>query len=333
MAANLWKLHRAKVALALQELKALVDAKIPTLGAAAERGKISAVIVKLEDCALSTLVTQEALRLFVRKYQGYQEGRYTLGKRHLSFFLFVEEEIVMGDIWLRQLRSALSYPVPFERFLQGFAGLSNHEKGQYWEAFCQRFLQVKGYEVWTLKELPIDLRDQLRLRAQDMGIDLVVRDVTGQYSAVQCKYRSRQERSRRTINVASKSTTTGSVHGLGVPRRVVIPQNQVSWQELSTFYALCARTGPWKQHIVMTTANSVRHQGQRSTQDRTYAYQGFCGQPLSVWSAMVGDVGQRCDGASTVTTTPSALELRERRLAFYAGRLTARPVTESSVAQ
>ena len=238
----------------------------------------------------------------------------------------------MSDSWLRQLRSSLSYPQPFERFLQGFAGLTNHEKGQWWEGFCQRFLQVKGYEVWLLKELPEDVRTQLQLRGQDMGIDLIVRGKDGKYSAVQCKYRSRKAGGRKTINVASKSTVSGSVHGIGVPRRVVIPQNQVSWQELSTFYALCSRTGPWKQCIVMTTANSVRHQGERTGQDFTYAYQGFCGQALSVWSEMVGDVGHRCGDASSAASAASAPlppggvkmpnhlsteDLRARRLAFY----------------
>jgi hypothetical protein len=254
----------------------------------------------------------------------------------------------MSDSWLRQLRSSLSYPQPFERFLQGFVGLSNHEKGRWWEAFCQRFLQVKGYEVWLLKDLPEDLRQQLKLRSQDMGIDLVVRDSSGRYSAVQCKYRSRQECSRRTINVASKSTTAGNVHGVGIPRKVVIPQNQVSWQELSTFYALCSRTGPWKQHIAMTTANSVRHQGQRTAQDYTYAYQGFCGQALSVWSAIVGDVGHRCGeaGETSASSTPlapggqvvkgpglSVQELRARRLAFYTERVSNTPPAGPSLAQ
>ena len=227
----------------------------------------------------------------------------------------------MSDSWLRQLRSALSYPEPFTRFLQGFTGLTNHEKGIWWEGFCTRYLEVQGYEVWSLANLPTDLRTLLQLRFQDMGIDLVARK-DGGYYAVQCKYRSRQERSRKVITVAGKSTTTGSIHGLGIPRKVVIPQNQVSWQELSTFYALCSRTGPWHKQIVMTTANSVRHQGQKTSQDMTYAFQGFCGQPLRTWSEMVGDIGNRCDG-STVSTTVNTItssELRERRLAFYTSK-------------
>ena len=226
----------------------------------------------------------------------------------------------MSDDWLRQLRSALSYPEPFDRFLQGFVGLSNHEKGQWWEAFCHRFLQVEGYEVWFLRDLPDDLRVQLKLRSQDMGIDLVARKDSNYY-AIQCKYRTRKDRSRKTISVAGKSVAiasgSGTIHGLGVPRQVVIPQNQVSWQELSTFYALCSRTGPWCKQIVMTTASSVRHQGQKTPQDFTYAYQGFCGRPLSLWSTMVGDVGHRCD---TTSSTSSVIDIRKRRLAFYAQR-------------
>ncbi len=68
-----------------------------------------------------------------------------------------------------------------------------------------------------------------------MGIDIVVHD-KGSFYAVQCKYKKRTE------------------HGVG-------------WKELSTFYALCMRTGPWKGHIVMTSCRYVSRQGRKTSAD------------------------------------------------------------------
>ena len=76
----------------------------------------------------------------------------------------------------------------------------------------------------------------LGVAGRDMGIDLVAVDAQGLVSAVQCKYR----------------TGTGWVPGRFV-RRDVVP-----WRDLATFYALCARTGPWSRHLVMTNAVGVR---------------------------------------------------------------------------
>ena len=219
--------------------------------------------------------------------------------------------------YLTALRSALTYDQPFERLLQYFSDLTTTEKGRQWEQFCLHFLEVNGYEVWSLSSLPIDIREQLNLASHDMGIDLVARK-EGQYYAIQCKYRNRSARGRRTVVVPGKITNNNGVSSLGLPRQVKIASNQVSWRELSTFYALCARTGPWAQQIVMTTADSVRRQGVRTGQDKTYAYRGFCGQDRSVWLAMVGSIGHQCgainDGDARPATTA---DLRARRLNFY----------------
>lgn len=88
-------------------------------------------------------------------------------------------------------------------------------KGDIFENFSVLYLQSNGYEAWRLEDVPEPLLTQLALKRRDMGIDIVcVKD--GLYSSVQCKY------------IAPKDKKVG-----------------LSWRTLSTFYALCARSGPW----------------------------------------------------------------------------------------
>ena len=59
-------------------------------------------------------------------------------------------------------------------------------------------------------------------------------------------------------------------------------------EELSTFYALCARSGPFRRHVVITTADYVRRAGRRSTpQDRTIAFGTLRNITSFRWMAML----------------------------------------------
>ena len=84
----------------------------------------------------------------------------------------------------------------------------------------------------------------------DNGIDIVCLKIDAdgleKYSAVQCKYR--------------KNIT-----------------QTVTWTTLSTFIGLCAVTGPWDEHIVMTNCKGVsRRTGvPKGPKDRTIAYGTF----------------------------------------------------------
>ena len=125
----------------------------------------------------------------------------------------------------------------------------NKFKGDLFELFCYKYLKfvLKYDQVWLLKEVPDEVLQSLNLKRNDMGIDLIVYSSNSNgnsgssgYSAVQCKFRSK-------------------------------PKNKVSfgvpWKELSTFYALVNRTGPYVKHIVITTANYVRHVGSKGIKD------------------------------------------------------------------
>jgi tetrahydromethanopterin S-methyltransferase subunit G len=100
----------------------------------------------------------------------------------------------------------------------------------------------------------------------------------------------------------------------------------VSWKELSTFYALCERTGPYDKYIVFTTADYVNRIGKKTEKDITIGYNKLlklihfdwlklCNHPLVV----------HVDHPLPVTPPPvkanvnnlTVDELRERRLLFY----------------
>jgi hypothetical protein len=88
---------------------------------------------------------------------------------------------------------------------------------------------------------------------------------------------------------------------MGASRQITIRPNQLNWNTLSTFYALCGRTGEqlhpgderrqWASLIVMTTCDSVRRQGKKTAQDKTYAYKGWCSVPRTLWLRMAGSSG------------------------------------------
>lgn len=112
-------------------------------------------------------------------------------------------------------------------------------KGDIFENFCVLYLKyiLEFDQVWLLKDVPLEVRELLTLGTKDFGIDLVVKK-NNKYSAVQCKFKTPR-----------KDGT--------VPGAEFIRYNKVNWSEISTFYALTGRSGPWYKCIVMTTAKSV----------------------------------------------------------------------------
>ena len=153
-------------------------------------------------------------------------------------------------------------------------------KGDIFENFCVLYLQSKGYEAWRLEDVPETLLTQLSLKRRDMGIDIVcVKD--GLYSAVQCKY------------LAPKGKKFG-----------------LPWRTLSTFYALCMRSGPWDKHIVMTNCNYVCRVGKKSDKDISIVLNSFQTMTSEEWLQM-------CDKEPTFTQSEKVLcaeDLRAARL-------------------
>ena len=127
----------------------------------------------------------------------------------------------------------------------------NKFKGDLFEIFCLKYLKFvylpkkyKIFNIWLLKETPTDVLERLNLKRHDMGIDIITQ-INDSYLAIQCKYRTKPK----------NKVTYG-----------------VTWKELSTFYAIVNRTGPYLNHIVMTNANFVRHVGGKSKKDISICY-------------------------------------------------------------
>lgn len=162
-------------------------------------------------------------------------------------------------------------------------------RGDIFEEFCALYLKyVKGYDqVWLLSEVPDEILIELKIKRQDMGIDIVVSHA-GESYAVQCKYKKHGTRTK----------------------------NVLSWTALSTFYAMCLRTGPWSKYIVMTNCDYTRHQGPKTTKDISICLKTLQNLKKEEWIKM-------CDLSGNVMSTvkPSSelspQELRERRLARF----------------
>ncbi len=176
------------------------------------------------------------------------------------------------------------YELPAHTIHELRARQSTKARGDIFEAFCAAYLRfVCCYEeVWLLADVPNETLEFLGMRRRDMGIDIVVHD-KGSFYAVQCKYKKRAE------------------HGVG-------------WKELSTFYALCMRTGPWKGHIVMTNCRYVSHQGRKTSADVSICLGTLRALTSDQWASMA----QKEEPAS-LSAPPelTAEELRNRRMARF----------------
>lgn len=176
----------------------------------------------------------------------------------------------------------------------------NKRRGDLFEQMTKRLLQVGGIpisglldpiqaggcaldEIYLFSEIPTDIRQALGLSTRDMGIDLVARipphytkNGVGGWIAIQCKYRKKPRPNPRFRQPFA-----------------------VPWAELSTFYSLCARTGPWLRHVVVTSADSVSRQGKKNGMDYSVCGARLRGLPRSVWQAFCGYEGH------TLVTSPS----------------------------
>lgn len=131
-------------------------------------------------------------------------------------------------------------------------------RGDLFEEFCVSYLKVVGkYEnAWLLQDVPEDILKKLNMVVNDLGIDIVC-EKNGQYSAVQVKYRKK----------------TGK-------KRIL------SWKLLSTFYALCLKTGPWSKYIVMTNCDYIRGVGKKTSKDQSICLRSFQNISTEHWTKM-----------------------------------------------
>ena len=173
------------------------------------------------------------------------------------------------------------------------------ERGNTWEEFCLLYLQATGkYKaVWLLKDMPQDVSERIKLpKKMDNGIDIVaqLKGKEEKYIAVQCKYRKKLS-------------------------------GKVSWTTLSTFTGLCAVTGPWHEHVVMTNCSGVTRKVPKGPKDHSICRGRFRATKRSLWTKVAGlGVGQKLNKKTkevTVSPIPTSLpvdlqEMRERRLLF-----------------
>lgn len=162
-------------------------------------------------------------------------------------------------------------------------------RGDIFEDFTVLFLKHarKFDNVWRLGDVPDDVLDKLGLKKnQDMGIDIVA-EKDGKYYAVQCKYK----------------------------KHTSVKKNILTWKQLSTFYALCLRTGPWEKYIVVTNCEYTRHAGKKTAKDVSICLKTLQNITKEQWTLMC-----ELDGNKIIeTSNPKTLsDLRAARLAHFA---------------
>jgi hypothetical protein len=168
--------------------------------------------------------------------------------------------------------------------------LNTKLRGDIFEEFCVLYMKhVRGYpQVWRLEDVPDDILGGLGLKRQDMGIDLIC-ERNGRYTAVQCKYKKHSGTKSKTI---------------------------VTWSQLSTFYALVLRTGPWETYAVLTNCDYVRHMGKKTPKDLSICFKTFKRITSEQWTQMCGLEGHRmAEVPKAKVLTPE--QLRAARLARF----------------
>jgi hypothetical protein len=179
------------------------------------------------------------------------------------------------------------YAKPAHTFTEMRVRNNKKIRGDIFEEFCVLYLkEIKGYQnVWRLEDVPEDILQSLSMKRKDMGIDLIVSTDSGFY-AVQCKYKAPTAR-----------------------------KSSISWSTLSTFYALCLRTGPWAKYIVMTNCDYTKHQGPKTEKDISICLGTLRGITAESWIKLCGIEGHSL--AIETSQPKSKEELRELRLMYY----------------
>lgn len=189
------------------------------------------------------------------------------------------------------IRRALSHEDVFAQILREFvhtpttiqqARSSTQIVGNAWEDLCLRYLiEIKRWRAYKLSECPPDELQHLNLRRQDMGIDLIAFDENDSPIAVQCKFR----KERRAL----------------------------SWRDISTFDALCMRTGPWNKRIVMTTSHSLRREGATTLDDIFWGRRQFAKLDRFAWMRIGRIPAGRMCGSECALTSDAMRAARLRR--------------------
>lgn len=115
------------------------------------------------------------------------------------------------------LNKAVTRCASWEDFARQLSRMSEKEKGDLFEHLVRAYLLLdpeyatKLRKIWLLNEVPSSLRKKLRLPPDDQGIDLIAETNTGEFWAIQCKYR---EDTSRPLAWREISTFTGLAFGV-----------------------------------------------------------------------------------------------------------------------
>jgi len=210
--------------------------------------------------------------------------------------VFLRSPVNLFDEFLLEVQKW--YNVPAHSLTELRVRNNKKIRGDIFEEFCVLYLKfIKGYEiVWLLCDVPETVLETLKMKRQDMGIDIVVKS-GDEYYAVQCKYKAR---GNKTANV-------------------------LSWTALSTFYAMCLRTGPWSKYIIMTNCDYTRHQGGKTSKDLSICLKTFQNLEKNDWLKLCNlsgsTLGNFPSDVNLLASKPSEEltkeELRTLRLAYY----------------
>lgn len=190
------------------------------------------------------------------------------------------------------------FQVYFDRGVNNLVDLrkktSTKERGDLFESFCVLYLlNVKNFtSAWMLKDVPSNIRERVGLGRKDIGIDIVAMKGDDVY-CVQVKYKGHG-------GIGYNPNTKGYKS-----------KGSVGWKELSTFYALCSRTGPWTKHIVMTNVDFVNHKGMRSKKDLSWCKGTFRRTTKDQWQSMMGHSGQVLGSQPNVITIEDSISSEE----------------------
>lgn len=179
----------------------------------------------------------------------------------------------------------------------------NKQKGPIFEYFCKKYFEMimNAENVWLLNECPI--KDDLSLTRKDYGIDLVMKN-KNKYFPIQCKFKYPKKVSK--------------------DNEMKYNYQNVTWRDLSTFYALCDRTGPkegWSKYIVFTNAKYVNRKGKKNDKDKSICYNKLNNLTAGDLNRMAGIddvVGDQINNNNYNNIMPlSEEELRSKRLEFF----------------
>lgn len=198
---------------------------------------------------------------------------------------------------------------------------ANKEKGTMFEELVLELIlnnvilsKYNIHAAWLFPNLPPDVKEYLRLgkKKADMGIDIIACTNPISFSnlggkgkikkvrwlAIQCKY-IKKPLKQYYIKSDAKVTSNGNVNGLSGGNRNFPVRWAVNHKTLSTFISLCDTTGPedeklpfaWVKRIVITSAPSVRWQGDKSNIYQVVARGTFNKIKKHEWLALIGDEG------------------------------------------